>query len=216
MPSKYLVRDFEENAYYHILNRGVEKRKIFLDVKDYKIFIFYLFIYLKPLSEVLSKYPELPLRLQGKNLSSEVSLISYCLMHNHFHLLLKQTTKSGISKLMKQITNAYTEYFNKSNQRVGSLMQGSFKAVKIRSDEQLIHLSRYVHLNPLIANIVKNLEDYPWSSFKNYVIESGGGLCDQKIIMEHFRSQSDYKNFVLDQANYARKLKKLEGLTIED
>ncbi len=94
-------------------------------------------------------------------------------------------------------------------------MQGPFRAVKIRTDEQLIHLSRYIHLNPLIANIVKSLEDYQWSSFKNYVMKSDSGLCDDKIVIKHFRSQSDYKKFVLDQINYARGLKKLAGLTIE-
>jgi len=215
MPSKYLIRNFEENSYYHVFNRGVEKRKIFIDLKDYKIFIYYLFIYLKPISIVLSKYPELPLRLQSKNLSAEVSLISFCLMPNHFHLLLRQNTKNGISKLMKQITNAYTEYFNKRNKRVGSLMQGPFKAVKISTDEQLIHLSRYIHLNPLVGNVVNNLDKYQWSSFASFFSEKNSHLCDKKIIKKFFRSTLDYKKFVLDQASYSKELKNLEGLTIE-
>lgn len=216
MPSKYLVRNFEENSYHHIFNRGVEKRKIFLDIKDYNIFIYYLYIYLKPLNEVLLRHPQLPLRLQGRNLSSEVSLVSYCLMPNHFHLLLKQKTKDGISKLLKQVTNAYTEYFNKKYARVGSLLQGPFKAVKITTDEQLIHLTRYIHLNPLIGSIVNNLEDYPWSSYKSFITGKEADLCDKQIILHRFNSTSDYQKFVLDQANYANELQKLEGLTIEN
>lgn len=216
VPSKYLVRNFEEHSYYHIFNRGVEKRKIFLDTKDFKIFIYYLFVYLKSLKDVLNIYPSLPLRLQSKNLASEVTLISYCLMTNHFHLLLKQTTKDGVSRLMKQITNAYTEYFNKKYARVGSLLQGPFKAVKITTDEQLIHLTRYIHLNPLIGSIVNNLEDYPWSSYKSFITGKEADLCDKQIILHRFNSTSDYEKFVLDQANYTKGLQKLEGLTIEN
>src|SRR3989344_7619419 len=147
MPSKYRIRNFEENGYYHLFNRGVEKKKIFLDNQDYKIFLYYSFVYLKPLNDVLSTYPQLPIRLHSKNLSGEIDLISYCLMPNHFHLLLKQYTKTGFSKLAKQTTNAYTEYFNKKYKRTGSLMQGTFKSVKVNTDEQLVHLSRYIHLN---------------------------------------------------------------------
>lgn len=133
MPSKYVVRNFSENSYYHVFNRGVEKRNIFLDEKDYRFFETYLSIYLNPLKRVLEKYPDLPLRLHNKNLSKEVKLMAYCLMPNHFHLLLKQKTKDGISKLLKQITNAYTLYFNQKNKRVGGLMQGRFKAAQISS-----------------------------------------------------------------------------------
>ena len=134
MPSKYVVRNFTEDSYYHVYNRGVEKRDIFLDEKDYYFFETYLSIYLLPIRQVLKKYPDVPLRLHSKNLSSDVELLEYCLMPNHFHLLLKQKTKDGISKLMKQISNAYTLFFNQKNKRSGSLMQGRFKAVPIGGD----------------------------------------------------------------------------------
>ncbi|MBU1031574.1 hypothetical protein KKE03_01465, partial [Patescibacteria group bacterium] len=88
MPSRYVVRNFIENSYYHVFNRGVEKRDIFLDDKDYRFFQTYLFIYLRPLKEILEKYPDVPLRLHNKNLSEEVELLGYSLMPNHFHLLL--------------------------------------------------------------------------------------------------------------------------------
>src|SRR4030042_4414876 len=145
MPAKNVVRDFSENSFYHIFNRGVEKRDIFLDQQDHKIFIYYLTVYLYPLPKVLEVYPKLPIRLHNKNLSQEVEILSYCLMPNHFHLLLKQNTVNGISKLLKQLTNAYTFYFNQKYKRVGGLVQGRFKAVKILNDELLLHISRYIH-----------------------------------------------------------------------
>jgi len=137
MPSKYVVRSFSENSNYHIFNRGINKQDIFLDEKDYYFFETYLSIYLYPLPEVLKKYPDVPSRLHSKNLSSDVELLEYCLMPNHFHLFLKQKTKNGISKLMKQMTNAYTLFFNQKNKRTGSLMQGRYKAVQITNDDLL-------------------------------------------------------------------------------
>lgn len=131
MPSKYVVRNFSENSNYHIFNRGINKQDIFLDEKDYYFFETYLSIYLLPIRQVLKKYPDVPLRLHSKNLSSDVELLEYCLMPNHFHLTLKQKTKDGMSKLMKQMINAYTLFFNQKNKRTGSLMQGRFKAVQI-------------------------------------------------------------------------------------
>ncbi|MBI4037723.1 transposase [Candidatus Curtissbacteria bacterium] len=215
MPSKYVVREYEENAYYHVFNRGVEKRKIFLDEKDYKIFIYYLFIYLYPLERVLTKYPRLPIRLHNKNLSKEAALVSYCLMPNHFHLLLKQTTKSGISKFLKQITNAYTEYFNKKYVRSGSLMQGPFKAVRIKNDEQLIHITRYIHLNPYVAGLTEDLDSYQWSSYKDFIFKSDETFCETTVITDFFPSRTEYKKFIHDHADYAGGLKKIDNLIID-
>jgi len=134
MPSKYIIRNFSENSNYHVFNRGVNKQDVFLDEKDYFFFETYLSIYLLPFREVLKKYPDVPQRLYNKNLSKEVELLEYCLMPSHFHLILRQKTKNGISKLMKQMINAYTLYFNQKHQRNGGLMQGRFKAVQITDD----------------------------------------------------------------------------------
>ena len=131
MPSKYVVRNFTEDSTYHVFNRGVEGRDVFLDEKDYRFFETYLFIYLSPLKKVLEKFPDVPVRLHSKNLSDEVELLGYSLMPTHFHLILKQKNKNGISKLMKQIINAYTLFFNQKNKREGSLMQGRFKAMPV-------------------------------------------------------------------------------------
>lgn len=215
MPAKHVIRNFAENSIYHVFNRGVEKRKIFLDKQDYNIFLYYLFIYLSPLKTVLSRHPRLPLRLYDKNMADEIMLLSYSLMPNHFHLLIKQKSKDGISKLLKQITNAYTLYFNSKYERVGGLVQGRFKAVGIDRDDLLIHIARYIHLNPVVAGIVKNPKDYEWSSYKIY-LENTDSFCETKTILSYFPTISDFEKFVLDHIEYARELEKIKHLALED
>lgn len=93
-------------------------------------------------------------------------------MPNHFHLLLKQTKENGISKLVANFQNSYTRYFNLKNERVGPLFQGVFKALRVKTDEQLIHVSRYIHLNPYSSSVIKSFEElkrYPWSSVEEYL-----------------------------------------------
>lgn len=214
MPSKYVVRNFADNSFYHIFNRGVEKRKIFLDDQDYRMFMYYLEIYTLSLDKILVKHPKLPIRLYNKNLEQNVDIISYCLMPNHFHLLIKQKKADGISTLLKQLTNAYTFYFNNKYKRVGSLMQGTFKAVNISDNDLLLHISRYIHLNPVVAGIA-DLEKYQWSSFGSYVKETEG-VCKKEVILSQFPSISSYTKFHLDQVDYAENLEKIKHLLLEE
>lgn len=215
MPSRYVVRSFTEDSYYHVYNRGVEKRDIFQDEQDYNMFLYYLFVYLASPDDVAKKYPRVSIRLQSKNLSTEVELTAYCLMPNHFHLLLKQNTKDGISKLIKQITNAYTLYFNKKYDRVGGLVQGRFKAVKIEREEILLHVSRYIHLNPTVAGMVSNPADYKWSSYNFYLGREGSLPCLADIVLSRFSKVGDYEKFVLDQRDYALELERIKHLVLE-
>lgn len=214
MPSRYVLRNFYENGIYHVYNRGVEKRNIFESETDYKILLYYLFVYLAPTSEVLTTYPNLPFRLQGKNLEKEVSLISYCLMPNHMHFLIQQITIDGVSKFMKQVTNAYTEYFNKKYKRDGCLMQGRYKAVEVTSDNVLHHISRYIHLNPLVAGIVREFNEWPWSSALEYT-NNKKGLCNKELIQCEFKTASKYKRFLNNHLDYARKLADIKHMTID-
>lgn len=215
MPSRHVIRHFEEDGIYHVFNRGVEKRNIFLDNQGYNIFLYYLFVYIVPLNEVLLRYPDLPIRLYKKNLSSEVDVLAYCLMPNHFHLLLQQKSIDGVSKLLKRLTNAYTLYFNNKYQRVGGLVQGRFKAVQMETDEQLLHVSRYIHLNPLAAEMTENLESYRWSSFPDYINNRNGKVCNKKVITSFFSSPGTYETFIMDQSDYAQKLEKLKHLSLD-
>lgn len=215
MPSRYVVRDFAENNVYHVFNRGVEKRTIFLDEQDYRIFLYYLFIYLAPLEKVLTRYPILPLRLHSKNLAKEIDFFCYCLMPNHFHFLIRQITKNGISKLIKQLTNAYTLYFNQKYKRVGGLLQGRFKAVGVKTDNLLLHVSRYIHLNPVVGELVTNPEEYPWSSYPAYINNLKETICNRELILSFFSSSKDYEKFVQDQVDYANNLALLKDFTLD-
>jgi len=216
MPSKYVVREFAENEYYHVFNRGIEKRKIFLDEQDYNVFLYYLFVYTALQEDVFRKYPALPLRLQGKNLSEEIEIIAFCLMPNHFHFLIKQNSKDGISKLLKQLLNAYTLYFNNKYKRVGPLMQGRFKAAIVKDDNLLIHLTRYIHLNPVASSLVNNPKEYKWSSFQNYLGAYSEIKCMREVVLSSFPSVKEYERFVLDQVDYLKELNKIKDVSIDE
>ncbi len=215
MPSRYRVREFAENEYYHVFNKGLQKEKIFLDKQDREILLYYLRVYLVNPDKIQAKYPRLPLRLQAKNLNSQITLIAYCLMPNHFHFLLKQTTKDAISKLMRQIINAYTLYFNKKYTRTGPLFEGRYKAVRIPSDNLLLHIARYIHLNPVVANLVDNPENFAWSSHKDYIMKANSDLISSNPILGHFKSLKTYQQFINDQITYGKELEKIKHLILD-
>lgn len=161
MPARHKTKQYSENGYYHIYNRGVEKRAIFLDEQDYGIFLSYLKEYLLPkdekelydrLGDPQTSYKEKDKILKAlrlKNFNGEITLLSYCLMPNHIHLLVKQKGAKSIDKFMKSLFTRYTMYFNKKHRRVGQLCQDIYKAVLVGTDEQLLYLTCYIHQNPL-------------------------------------------------------------------
>lgn len=144
-----------------------------------------------------------------------LEIICYCLMPNHFHFLLKQVRENGITEFISKLSNSYTKYYNIKNNRIGPLLQGDFKAVHIESDEQLIHLSRYIHLNPLVSYITKDLEVYRWSSYREYIGLDNSEICTKDIILGQFKSRDDYKQFVLDQEDYAKNLEMIKHQLID-
>lgn len=152
MPAKNILKSYIENGYYHIYNRGVEKRIIFQDEQDYRVFLHYLKLYLSPPASLKDVYKGLsfvnpPRERPLNNFSQEITLMTYSLIPNHFHLLLKQKPAHAIEKFMRSLGTKYVQYFNKRYQRVGPLFQDTYKAVLVKTDEQLLHLSRYIHLN---------------------------------------------------------------------
>lgn len=214
---------FADGEYYHIFNRGIARQPVLLNKRDYQRFILTLNYYrFKNPRLRLSRFLQLPeeekQKLFGEFISGEkiVEIICFALMPNHFHLLLKQLDEKGISAYLNKLTNSYTRYFNVKRKRVGDLFQGVFKAVHIEDDEQLLHLSRYIHLNPLVSYIVEESKflNYEWSSFPDY-IRGVSELVDLKIIMGFFRTAETYKKFVLDHADYAKRLEEMKHLTLE-
>ena len=215
MPSKYTLRNFVEGGVYHVYNRAAGEKVLFKDDADYETFRFYLYIYLKPLKTVLEQYENLPFRLQIKNLHKEVDALAYCLMPNHFHLLLKQTSKDGITKLMKQVINAYTEYYNKKYAVTGPLMQGRYKAVFIEKDPYLLQVARYIHLNPVVAQLAQKAGEYPWSSMKEYELSALDSICNKRIILSYYSSENAHSSFVNDYVGYEKEIHKLKQMIIE-
>ena len=136
-------------------------------------------------------------------------------MPNHFHFLLRQTRDSGISEFISKISNSYTKYFNIKNNRIGPILQGDFKAVHVESNEKLLHLGRYIHLNPLIGFVTKNLETYRWSSYPEYTTPANNEVCQKEIILDQFDTKNSYKQFVLDHIDYAKKIDQIKHLMLD-
>ena len=209
MPSKNAIKKYEAGAYYHIYNRGVEKRIIFQDDKDYKTFLSYLKFYLSPPTK-----HDLHSDLQGvslkaippsrvlKNYHDEIELLAYCLMPNHFHLLVHQTTVSAINYFMRSLSTKYVCYFNTRYKRVGHLFQDTYKAVKIESEQQWIHLTKYIHLNPLDLHPFKEspcrLTEYKYSSYPNYLGKFKQSWVKPNEILANISKvgKNSYHNFV--------------------
>ncbi|MBI2074665.1 MAG: transposase [Candidatus Levybacteria bacterium] len=161
MPSRNSRKIYQENSYYHLYNRGVEKRRIFLDQQDYAVFLSYLKEYLLPKDEKsLQKRLSDPLTpshekdkilksLRLNNFSNDIILLAYCLMPNHFHFFVKQRSSNAIDTLMNSLGTRYTMYFNNKYKRVGTLYEGTYKAVQVNNESQFIYLSKYIHKQAL-------------------------------------------------------------------
>lgn len=211
MAAKNSIKIYADNGYYHIYNRGVEKRNIFVDSQDYAVFLSYLKTYLLPKdentlqqilisSESSPKDKSIALKtLRLKNFSDEIELLCYALMPNHFHLLIKQRNADGIDRFINSLGTRYTVYFNHKYKRVGPLCQGVYKAVLITSDEQLLHLSRYIHLNPLIKNQIPVEQ---WSQIKNpfslpeYLGQRQTDWVKTDYILNYFNQTSPHNSYL--------------------
>lgn len=223
MPSKNIVKDYLENGYYHLYNRGANKQKIFLDEQDYSVFLSYLKEYLMPKdeeclekiltnSEVSWKEKDKALRaLKLRNYADEISLLCYTLMPNHFHFLVKQKLLDGIDRFMSSLCTRYTMYFNKKHKHIGGLYQGVYKAVLIDSDEQLLYSTGYIHRNPLGDKLasqgltLQSLLTQP-SSLPEYLGQRKTAWIHPEEILSYFSKTNprlDYLSFVQQTDDYS-------------
>lgn len=175
-PSRY----FQKGGYYHVYNRGNRKQAIFIQEWDYVRF-------LKRVKQYKDKFG--------------VSILGYCLMPNHFHFLLRQNTDLAITTFMLRLSTSYAKYFNIKYEQVGSLFQDRFRAKLIETDEYLLQLSRYIHLNPklLLPTPGVELKNYKWSSYPSYMKKVKNDWIDSDYILKYFakkRPSEDYKSFV--------------------
>lgn len=201
--------------YYHIYNRGTEKRRIFEDRRDFNRFLKTLSYY-----QLKGPKPKLSHFFKYQNFKPEtakkiVDILVYCFMPNHFHLILKQSEDNSITEVLSKLSLSYTKYFNTKKNRVGPLFQGEFQSKLIESDKLLLHISRYIHLNPVVAGLSKTAEDYEWSSAKEYKSNTEG-LCYKQKILDLVGGSEKYFQFIEDQIGYARELDFIKHLTFED
>ncbi len=216
MPSPNQVKTYVANGYYHAYNRGVEKRDIFIDDQDYRVFLSFLKSYLSPESGAKSPHPieettgSRLVRVRPlKSFFGEVSLLAYCLIPNHFHLLVWQSHPHGMAKFIQALCTSYSMYFNKKYKRVGTLFQGPYKAALVDTDTYLLHLTRYIHLNPLElltgSRPVKAVA-YPYSSYAHFLGRKKAIWLHPEPVLEFFRTARrtsfadflSYESFVED------------------
>ena len=195
MPSKNVIKTYKKNAYYHIYNRGVDKRIIYSDKDDYKRFLGYLKFYLTPI-DLQGQTLKVPPSRASNNFSETMRLLAYCLMPNHFHLLVYQTEPLSIANFMHSMLTKYSISYNKKVKRTGPLFEGRYRAVRVTSEGQLVYLTKYIHRNPIdILPTRTDLEGYKYSSYGNYLKMFSQSWVKPDEILENFKNNS-YKEFV--------------------
>ncbi len=209
---------FSKDGIYHVFNRGVGKMKIFLDDQDCAVFLSRLRENLFPKEINRKELSRLERRRKALPPNS-FSLVSYCLMPNHFHLVIQQATDLPITILMSKVCTSYSMYFNKKYKRVGGLFQDQFKAVLVENNPQLLWVSFYVHKNPLEAHIVKEIEEYKWSSYPEYSSRGEQSLCKRELLLEQFDSPESFvrhfkESLISEETNY--KMIDMQELLIDD
>lgn len=199
---------FAPGEIYHIFTRGVEKRKIFLYDAD-RIRFLSLLVHCLPQGPIQSFSVAQKLKRKTEITASGeglVDILCYCLMNNHIHLLLKENVEKGISIYMQRLLTSYAMYFNRRSERSGSLFVNPFKAVVVDADDQFLHVTRYIHLNPFVAHLVEDPFGYIWSSLHEYTAASQESKICHPELLRGIMGQQEYHRFVLDHADYSQSL----------
>lgn len=209
---------------YHIFTKSIAEYKVFNNNSEFLRMIEIIRYYQKERPTVkfsdfikLSKYKQSYFNKSNSSSDKErlVEIIAFCLMPTHLHLILKQLKEKGISVFMKNVLISYTRYFNIRHKRKGPLWEGRFKNVLVKTDEQLLHLTRYIHLNPVTAYLVNKPEEWLVSSYREYLLEVNENkrICKYNDILDI--KPDFYRKFVEDRVSYQRELAKIKDLLIE-
>ena len=198
MPSRNIDKIDIDDSYYHVYARGRGKQPIFQDDEDYRVFL-----------NLFKRYLSINESLDGSgrryhHLRDQVELLCYCLMPNHFHLLLCQIEKGAMSQLMRGLMTSYSVYFNKKYETSGPLFESRYKASIIATDAYLMHISRYIHLNP------DDWRAYPYSSIHAYFGIGQPEWLQQQKIIDLFGTTPIYADFLDDYADYKKSLEEIE------
>ena len=201
---------FAPDEYYHLYNRGTEKRGIFLEKQDYEHFLFLMYI--------CNTTKSIELRRIGENFyrgATIVNIGAYCLMPNHFHIFVKEKIDNGISKYMHKLMTSYSMYFNKKYKRTGKLYEGIFKSTYIDNDNYLKYLYSYIHLNPAklidknwkenktknVNNLLNHVFSYPYSSLKEYINQKFK-ILNPSEFPYYFKKPNDHKKELFEWLNF--------------
>lgn len=197
MPSRNRIKQYVDESYYHVYNRGVDKKVIFKDKDDYAVFLNLLKRYLddKPSKDSSGREYEW--------LYHEIELLAFCLLPNHYHLLLYAKDASAMTRLLRGVATSYSIYFNKKYKRVGPLFQDRFKASWILRDNYLVHISRYIHLNP------KQWRTWGFSSLPYFIGKNNAAWVRPQRLIDLFEGE-DYLAFVSDYESYKNELDELK------
>ncbi|MBI3005586.1 MAG: transposase [Ignavibacteriales bacterium] len=172
--ARRLIR-FDLGESYHIYNRGNDKQPIFIETENYKFF----------LKKLISYLPK-----------STIEVMAYVLMPNHYHLLIRLVKPLDVSKTLKNFSISFVKAMNNRYAKVGHLFQGEFKAKHVNSTEYLLHLSRYIHMNPVFAKLVATPDKWKFSSYIDYFEPRTNTITNTDFILSHFRKAKEYREFV--------------------
>lgn len=189
MPSRNIRKEYVSDSYYHIYSRGINKQELFKENADYKYFI-------KLFERYLSKEP-IAIKTGGfyPNFLDNIEIAAYCLMSNHFHILIYQKNARYLEKLMRSIMTSYSMYFNLKYRHTGPVFESRYKSVRIDQEKYLQHITRYIHLNPRLW------QRYKYSSLKYYRDGKEPDWLNNARILDMFTYRCEYMNFVADYEN---------------
>jgi len=211
---------------YHIYTKSIAGFKIFSNNSDY-LRMFNVIRYYKREKTAMKfsdfiriaqykKEKWLDTFIESHSGNKLVEIVAYCIMPTHLHLILKQTEENGISTFMRYILNSYARYFNVKYKRKGPLWEGRFKNLLVKADEQLLHLTRYIHLNPVTAYLVDKPEEWIASSYREYLsdVDNKDKICEYSDLLE--AGGVSYKDFVEDQISYQRELAQIKEVLFKE
>lgn len=209
----------ETGEIYHVFSKSIAGFVIFNNNREFERMMGTILYYQNrdlPISfSKFTRFNDLAKIIEQFNKSEKsVQIIAYCIMPTHFHFVLKQLEDDGISVFMRKVLDSYTRYFNIKHNRKGPLWEGKFKSVLAEKDEQLLHLTRYVHLNPTTSNLCDKPEQWQFSSYNEYLATNNEiSFCKYDGILEI--DPKSYEKFVEDRINYQKELKRIKDLIME-
>lgn len=205
------LENFAENEHYHIFSRGSKKENIFIDKQDRARFIFLITHFQSPVKIYnVAWYTDAFIKKGSFSTKEErvkdilkkrsAKLIAFVLMPNHFHLLVQNLEDGILSVYMHRVLTAYSKYFNAKYNKKGHVFEAPFKAVHIKNNTQLLHLSAYIHKNPKgLKDWESTYDKYPYSSYQDYIgLNRWGNFLSTEIVLKQFKDQAKYRDFVTE------------------